>query len=686
MAKHFILAVDVGSTFTDFCLLNEETGELKTFKILSSPEDPTRAITRGLELINQEAGASPEKIALVFLSTTIATNMLLEKNSFPIALVTTRGFKDVLHIGRQERPHPYNFKAKKNSPFVPRQYIFEIDERLGPAGEVIRPLSRANAKQVLEKIKQAGVDSLAVCFLHAYANPLHEREFAALAKEALPGLPVTISSDIIPEPGEYERTSTTVINAVLQPIVQKCLSRLDNYLRENSFSGGLFVMQSNGRMGTAAQARQQSARTVYSGPAAGVLTGKFVSRFTGRRNLITADMGGTSTDMCLLVGGEPCSIEEGSVGGHPLRFSMLDIHTFAAGGGSIAWVDNGGALKVGPASAGAAPGPACYGKGGSYPTVTDANVVLGRLSVDSFPASWDPDPDASWRVIEQKIARPLGMDTEAAAEGIIKIVNSGLTKFMRLASLHGGYDPRDFTLLACGGAGPLHAVELAGELGITQVLVSPSPAVASAAGMLSADTGGDYVRAFAADLARVDPEHVNREFAAMEEEARRELARQGDHNAEITFTKLADLRYSGQLYKIKLQVPAGRLIAPDLQLLRQSFHQAHDRLYGFTLKDVPVELVALKLVARGRRPEYIPRTPCKPKGDRQIPSPLYTRPVIFNGRRLDTPVFTRGKITAGTTLSGPAVIEQAGSTTLIWPGNTATCDSWGNLIIELGVH
>lgn len=676
------LAVDTGGTFTDLCLQNEETGELKIAKVPSTPDNPSRAIIRGLEKICKEAEIRPANIGLLLHGTTVATNALLEGKGGPTALITTKGFRDILYIGRQNRPDLYNFKITRNAPPVPRELILEVDERIGPGGKVIRPLNRENAVNVVTGLQKMGIKSVAVCFLHAYANPDHERQMARLIEEFLPGIPVTLSSNILPEFREYERTSTTVINALVQPLMQAYLEHLEKDLKNLGFKGGLFIMQSNGGVITAAQARRESARTVLSGPAAGVLAGKFLSRLTGRKNLITADMGGTSMDMCLIANGEPQYTTEGVIGGHPLRLPMLDIHTLGAGGGSIAWIDPGGALKVGPQSAGAVPGPACYGKGGFRPTVTDANVVLGRLSPGALPGDLQPDAEASRYVIEKEIARPLGMDVETAAEGIIRVVNAGMVRSMRVISVHRGHDPREFTLLAFGGAGPLHAVELARELGAPRVMIPPYPGVTSAFGMLAADVRRDYVQAFLASLAELDPVKLNELFNAMEREARRELAGEGFNPETVDFIRLADLRYSGQSYEISLEVPRGNLIASDLQLLQQSFHQAHNQQYGYLRKEAPVEIVAARLVALG----ILPTPALKgPTSGSPRPEAKTARPVIFHGRKTETPIYDRSRIGPGATVAGPAVIEQGDSTTLLWPGDKARCDKWGNLIIEVGV-
>lgn len=680
MRQVYKLAVDTGGTFTDLCLLNEKTGELTVSKVPSTPDNPAKAILHGLQTVCQNAQITPGQISLLLHGTTVATNALLEGRSGITALVTTRGFKDVLLIGRQNRPDLYNLKVNKAASPIPREFIFEIDERIGPGGEIIRPLNKENALNIIAQLQQINAQSVAVCFLHSYANNEHENLMKELIQKHLPETFITLSSDILPEFREYERTSTTVVNALVQPLVQSYLKRLEKGLKDSGYTGGLFIMQSNGGVITASQTIHQSARTVLSGPAAGVLAGKFLSRLTGRKNLITADMGGTSMDMCLIAGGEPQYTTEGMINGNPLRLPMLDIHTLGAGGGSIAWVDPGGVLKVGPQSAGAVPGPACYGKGGLNPTVTDANVVLGRLSPDALPGGLKPDAEAARHVIEKEIARPLGIDVIKAAEGIIKVVNAKMVRSMRVISVHRGYDLRDFTLLAFGGAGPLQGVELARELGTPRVMIPPYPGVTSAYGMLAADVRRDYAQTFLASLTELNPDRLNELYKHLEHQAGKELAAEGFSENEMQFTRIADFRYQGQSYEITMQVPLGRLINSDLKLLRQSFHQAHNQLYGYSSKEAPVEIVTLRLVALGLLPSPAPGAPRK--GSSRAVAGM-TRPVVFNSEQIQTPVFDREQIMSGDVITGPAVIEQRDSTTLLWPENKARCDEWGNLIIEV---
>ncbi|MBE0467173.1 MAG: hydantoinase/oxoprolinase family protein, partial [Candidatus Desulforudis sp.] len=469
MTRTYKLAVDTGGTFTDFCLLGDD-GELWVEKEPSTPDDPSRAVFAGIEKLLKKTGIQPREISLFLHGTTVATNAVLEQRGARVALVTTSGFKDVIFIGRQNRPHLYNFWSTKPPPLLPRHLVFEINERVLADGSIRRRPRNDEVGFVVQRVREAGVEAVAVCLLHAYVNPEHEMLLKNALERELPQLSVTASSEILPEFREYERTSTTVINALVRPLMDRYIKRLERDLQSTGVNGEPFIMQSNGGVITAAQARNQSARTVLSGPAGGVLAGVSLARLTGCKNLITADMGGTSMDICLIHDGEPRFTTEGSIGGYPLRLPILDIHTIGAGGGSVAWVDAGGALRVGPRSAGAVPGPACYGLGGANPTVTDANLLLGRLHPADFAGYRQLEPELAVRSIEERTAKPLGLTLEEAAEGIIRVVNAGMVRATRVVSVQKGHDPRDFTLVAFGGAGPLHAVELARELSIPRIL------------------------------------------------------------------------------------------------------------------------------------------------------------------------------------------------------------------------
>ena len=762
MKIKYKLAVDTGGTFTDLCLLREDSGELLITKVSSTPADPAEAVLNGIKKIirmaegksgtnltgggflgegsdklcleNIPAGeASGQKDCLAGVSsishrlissfsgissslkavysgrqsvthavkssgtdlgragsvgvnfflhgTTVATNALLEGGGAKAALLTTRGFRDLLYIGRQNRPHLYDFWALKPEPLIPRHLTFEITERILADGSVHLPLAEAEIDLIARQLEEMGVESVAVSFLHSYINPVHEQRIKALLKVSLPMVMVTLSSEILPEFREYERTSTTVINSLVQPKVDRYLGNLEQELVGVGVEGGFFVMQSNGGVIKARQAREQSARTVLSGPAGGVLAGVWLSRLTGRRNLITADMGGTSMDISLIHNGVPRYTSEGNIGGYPLRLPMVDVHTIGAGGGSIAWIDMGGALRVGPRSAGAKPGPACYSMGGDKPTVTDANLVLGGLnSSATLGDDRQLDLDLARQSLQENIAGPLGLTVQEAAEGIIRVVNAGMVRAMRVVSVQRGYDPREFILTAFGGAGPLHAVELARELGMPQVLVPRYPGVNSAFGMLAADVRHDYVQTRLALLDEISPEEIEKIFAGMVLAGLADLQSEGFDREDCVVQRLLDLRYAGQSYELTIAAPA-RISRPDINILKNEFHYVHEKSYGYSRKEAPLQLVALRLVAAGKLPEIAPFK--LPKESKEAPVVAEREVVFASGRLVLTPVYNREDIGRDTVILGPAVIEQADSTILIWPGDVGRCDKWGNLIIEL---
>ncbi|MBF7083867.1 hydantoinase/oxoprolinase family protein [Desulfallas sp. Bu1-1] len=675
------LAVDTGGTFTDFCLLGDN-GELYIAKEPSTPGDPSRAILKGIENITQKFSLDPREIDLVLHGTTVATNAILEQKGARVALITTRGFKDVIFIGRQNRPHLYNFWALKPPPLLPRHMVLEINERVLADGSVkVKPRDE-EIDLIIEQLEQAGVESVAVCLLHSYINPAHEILLKNALRQKLPRLSVTISSEILPEFREYERTSTTLVNALVKPRVDHYIARLEQDLSTTGVNGALYIMQSNGGVITSSLAREQSARTVLSGPAGGVLAGVHLARLTGHKNLITADMGGTSMDICLIHNGEPRFTTEGAIGGHPLRLPMLDIHTIGAGGGSIAWVDPGGALRVGPQSAGSVPGPACYNQGGEEPTVTDANMALGRLDPADFAGINGIDSGRAVRCIREKIGGPLGLAVEQAAEGIIRVVNANMVRAMRVVSVQKGFDPRDFTLVPFGGAGPTHAVELARELGIPRILVPPHPGVTSAWGMLTADVRRDYSTTFVTELTPGACAEVNDQFARLVHLGRADLAGEGFKDRDITLTKLMDLRYRGQSHELTLAVPGNPFIEADLKAILQRFHRRHRREYGYCRENAPVEIVNLRLVATGALPKIEPSPPAT-SARAEIRG---TRRVYLSGAYRDVPVYDRQQAGPGWEIEGPAIITQPDTTVLIWPGDRVHCDRWGNLIIETGVR
>ena len=673
------LAIDTGGTYTDFCLI-DDSGSLLVYKEPSTPEDPAKAVLTGIKSIIGKYSIDPGQIDFVLLGTTVGANAILEHNGAPITLLTTKGFKDILYIGRQNRPHLYDFRAVKPPPLLPRQMILEVNERILADGTIHISLTEEEIQNTIRQVKEAGVTAVAICLLHAYTNPVHEQMLKEALKKHLPSITISISSEILPEFREYERTSTTVIDAYIKPLVEKHLNGLEKELSVIGIKSELFIMQSGGGVLTAAEARQQCAQITLSGPAGSVLAGVKIATATPHRNLLTADMGGTSMDISLINQGKALFTTEGNICGYPMRLPMLDIVNIGAGGGSIAWIDAGGVLQVGPRSAGANPGPACYDLGGEEPTATDANVVLGRLAPGDLAGRHiEINPDLAALAISVKICAPLGISLEEAAEGIIRIVNAKMVRAMRLVSVEKGYDPRLFTLAPLGGACPLHAVELAGELDIPRVLIAPHPGVASAWGMLSADVRHYYSATCLLDFVPEACGHINELYERLTLQGKEILDREGFAEKDRQFLRIMDIRYKGQSYELTLIVPANSLLPADLQIITRRFHREHNNRYGYDRQDAQLESVAVRLIAIGALPKEDVSAQTG-AGNKKL-KPVYKRDVYYSGAYRQTPVYRRLDLGTDTVIMGPAVITQEDTTTLLWPGNRLTCDRWGNMII-----
>lgn len=659
-----IVGVDTGGTFTDFVLLDD--GRVRVHKVLSTPDNPARAILQGL--VDLGTGG---RLAAVVHGSTVATNAVLEHKGVRTGLITTSGFRDVLEIGRQTRPKLYDLRVERQPPLVERALRLEVLERLDERGGVLVPLDPATVRAAIAALAEAGVESVAVCLLFSFANPAHEATVAEAARAA--GLHVSASHEVLPEFREYERTSTVALNAYVAPLMDRYLGRLEEELPGRA---PLRIMQSNGGSISATTARREAARTLLSGPAAGVVGAAFVAEASGYGQTITFDMGGTSTDVAL-VDGAITETTDGRIGGYPTKLPMIDIHTVGAGGGSIGWFDAGGALRVGPASAGADPGPASYGAGGSEPTVTDANVVLGRLIPDAFlGGAMRLEVDAARRAVE-RIAGRLGTSAEEAALGMVRVANANMEAAIRVISVERGHDPRRFTLVAFGGAGPLHACELASALRIPRVLVPATPGVLSALGMLAADIIKDYVRTVMVGAveaqAAVDPV-----FAELGARGEADLRAEGLPPDRIAIERYLDLRYVGQSYELVVpfdgEVPAA--VA--------AFHAAHERRFGYSDSAEQVQVVNCRVKARGRaQPPTIER---RPVDERAAPMPAATRPVVFaddgEAAARETPIYDRATLLPGARVDGPAIVTQYDTTTVLPPGWRARVDAVGNLVAE----
>ena len=677
------LGVDVGGTFTDLLLFEEETSNILLAKVPTTVKNQAIGIVNGVRNITRAAGITESDISFFIHGTTAATNAILEEKGVKTALITTEGFRDVLHIMRQNRPKLYDFFARRPLPLVSRRLRFEVSERILHTGAVEKPLDEKQLASIVRKINNEKVRAVAVCLLHSYANPVHEQKIKAILLQSCPNVHVSISFEILPEIREYERMSTSVINAYVQPIIESYLNDLEKRLNEIHLQKTIHIMQSNGGIMPAAAAGRKSASTILSGPAAGVLGGVELARRSGFSNVITVDMGGTSFDICLASDGKPKFTTMSEIAGHALRIPMLDIHTIGAGGGSIAWIDTGGVLKVGPHSAGADPGPACYGKGGKEPTVTDANLVLGRLNPDYFVGGeMAIDAEAATVAIKKKCVEPLSMDVFEVAEGIVKVVNAAMVKGIRYVSVEKGHDPREFGMICFGGNGPLHAVELAEDLAIPRLVIPFAPGVNCAYGLLTSDFRYDYTRTFLRNLAALDAAEMNDYYGVMERDALKRMKQESLPDNRININRTADLRYIGQGYELEVPVGSGEIDARKLKNTVRIFNEQHEKSYGFSAPEEPVEVVNIRIACIGLLPKPELKRETAGAADPQ-PAKKDTREVYLKGEMHLTDIYDRSRLHPGAVVKGPAIIEQKDSTTLLFPENTGTIDEYRNIVIDI---
>ena len=670
------IAIDTGGTFTDLVLSDPETGRLVFHKVPSTPADPSRALVDGVRGLAARAGVASAEILFLIHGTTVATNTILQRKGAHTAFITTEGFRDVLHIQRQDRPHLYNMRIRRTPALVPRSLRYELAERILHDGSEALPVDRDRLDELIGALREAGIEAVGVGFLHSHVDPGHERSVGEVLRQALPNITVCLSSEMSREEGEYERFSTCAMNAYVQPVMTNYLKRVNDALSGSSVTAPLYVMKSNGGVTSAGNAADHCVHTILSGPAGGVVAGVEIGRRLDRPNLITADMGGTSFDVAMIHEGAIAFAKNAEIDGLALKAPMMDIHTIGAGGGSIAWIDSGGALRVGPRSAGAVPGPACYRTGGTEPTVTDANLVLGRLSTDSLlGGAITLDPAAARRVIEEQIAARLRCTVEDAAEGIIRVINASMTAAIRKLTVERGYDPRLFTLVPFGGAGPLHGAELAGELGISDVVIPLAPGVASAEGLVFSNLRTDRIQTHVELLDRIEAEAFKQMLEDLTGQATGDLSTSAEGRKPV-ISRRAGLRYAGQGYDIPIDLPGGPV---DLVSLESAFHIEHERQYGFARRDQRVQLVnvwvsaELPIADDQRRPAD--RTVSEP------PAPRSIRPVYLRGSWVDTPVYSRTGLHPGQQVDGPAVLEQLDSTTLIGPAQHACVDAWEQIAI-----
>ncbi len=752
------IGVDIGGTFTDATLVSEATGEVRTGKILTTPHDPSQAFLALVRRMVKEAGIKPGDLSFVVHATTVATNAIIEGKIARTGFVTTDGFRDMLEIARQIRPSLYDLQFEKPPPLVPRHLCFGVPERLDATGAVVKKLDEKAVRDVARQLRAENVEAVSVCLLHSYRNPAHERRVGEILAKELPGVLLSISADVAPEFREYFRASTTVINASVRPTVGRYLNSIEARLRAEGVDAELLVMQSSGGVFTFSAAAERPVFMVESGPAAGAVSAAHLGRALGYLNVLSFDMGGTTAKVALIQDGQPRVTKDYTVGaaaqrtagafggaaGYPIRTPVVDLVEIGAGGGSIAWVDSGGALRVGPHSSGADPGPACYGLGGIEPTITDANLALGRLAPGYFlGGEMKLDAAAASKAIRARCAAPLKLALEATAHGITEIANTAMVNALRLVSVQRGYDPRDYVLVAFGGAGPMHANRLAEEAGVEKVLIPMSPGTFSALGLLVTDLRYDYSQTLIRRTDELDVAEVSATFDRLVAQGRAALGHAGVAEAAQGFERSIDMRYFGQSFelnipfaarpkaqgasptsqpgaatgadplpqraanplsqrerarvKVKAQIPDAAWLAD----LNTRFHEAHERAYGFKVAGEPTEIVSLRVTAIGRIPKpalkelsVSGKSPARAlKGSRPVlfapgaasgsslPGKLPTKRRVAGSAWTNTPVYDRYKLPAGAVVAGPAIVEEHDSTTVILPGWAADVDRYGNLLL-----
>lgn len=675
----FRAGVDTGGTHTDVVVLDSDSGAYFAAKVPTTPAAPTDGIFAGLERACAETGMPLSALSHLVYATTIVVNILAQQEKVRVGLITTDGFRDVLEIGRAYRSgNIYDIQMDRPEPLVPREFRFGVRERIDFRGEVVTPLDQEQVVELAGQIRRSGLRSIAVCLLHAYKNPAHERRIRQILEERCPGIPVSLSSEVNPQFREFERTSTTVINAFVMPAMNRHLADFAAEMTRRGMSAQPFIMQANAGMLSFRMAAHRPVQVTNSGPIAGVVAATDLARRTGYRNLITMDMGGTTCDVSLIADGQPGFTNNSSVRGYPVSIPTVDLHYIGAGGGSIAWVDDGGALRVGPQSAGARPGPACYGLGGDHPTVTDANLLAGRLAADSFLDGSTRLDQARAQEAVERVARRLGLDAMDVAEGIIDIAVSNMTGAVKLVSVERGHDPRDFTLVSFGGAGPLHAALLARELEIPRVVIPPSPGTFSALGTVLADIRYDYVVTDIHVLGNREPAALQAQFAELLQAGARQLDAEGVDADRRVYIAAADLRYVGQGFELQVPISLPLATAGDLAEIRRRFDDQHERTYGHRFPDNEVEMVNLRVTAIGRVP--------RPDQPRLAPGAggavkVGERTLRLWGRRVTCPVIARAALQPGQSVSGPAIVEEMGATALVLPDQEMRVDEVGNLVL-----
>jgi N-methylhydantoinase A len=674
------IAVDIGGTFTDLVAV-DDNGQMYRSKSLTTPDD----LARGIEDCLSHAKIDVAGAGFFVHGSTVTINAVLERKGAKTGLITTKGFRDVYEIGRGNRPEGYNLFFKRAVPLVPRDLRLEVDERLYATGKVLTGLNEQSAASTIAALKAADVESIAVCLLHSYANPIHEKRMGELLREQFPQAYVSLSHEILREFREYERTSTTALNSYVGPLVSRYLVSLEKMLGDGGFRGTFRVMQSNGGVMSAETAKKMPVTMMESGPVAGVIAAACLGESLDCRQIISFDMGGTTAKSSLIKDFHPEVTSSyyvgGYVTGHPMMLPVVDIVEVGNGGGSIAWIDAAGGLKIGPQSAGGAPGPACYGNGGTEPTVTDANLIAGRIDPEYFLGSGIRlQRDKAAQAITEKIGKPLDLSLEEAALGILTIANFNMSLSVRAVSVEKGYDPRDCVLVPSGGGGALHAMAIARELSVPRAIIPPIPAHFSALGMLLADLKHDYVQTFVRELAETSGAQIADAFSLLEKSAVATLTEEGSRREQIVLRRFLDMRYRGQEYTLPVPITEDLRSVTDFGAIRSRFDQLHQEHYGHSAPKELVMMVNLRLSALGKTENKLPLAATSREEDRGVRG---RRPVIFEKMPVECPIYLRSGFKTGDNLEGPAVIEEMGATILVYPGDKMQVNEFGHLVIDV---
>jgi len=677
-----LIGVDIGGTFTDIVAL-DTNGRLVLTKVPTTPKDLLQGTAHAVRRVLTQAGAAPADVARFVHGTTVATNAVLEQKGAVTAILATEGFEDILELGRQKRSRMYDLDMDPETPtfLAPRRRRLGIRERVDARGRVLVPLDEAQVREEVARLRAEGVQALAVCYLFSFVNPAHEQRTRELASEVAPEISVSLSSEVDPTFREYERLCVTAFDAYLGPVVTRYLTGLAETLRAVGVQAVPQIMRSRGGIVSAALAAQQPVTLFLSGPAGGVVGARFAAARSGLRDFVSLDMGGTSNDVAVVQGGEPLIASEGRIATFPVRTPMVDVNTIGAGGGSVAWLDGAGGLRVGPLSAGAEPGPACYARGGEQATVTDASLLLGYLNPETFAGGLLKLEVAAAEAAVGALARRLGLDVVATAAGIHRVVNARMADQVRLMTIKRGYDPRQFALVVLGGAGPVHGVALAEEIGMSEVLVPEAPGVLAAFGLLAAPVEHHHARTLQSAVDTVDLAVANACLAALDDAGRARMREEGVAMGAVRVTYAADMRYVGQAYELEVPIRAP-LAGEQVRVAQADFHAAHERVYGYARAGQPVEFVNFRATHTRSLPQPFLRAPEGARGGLTTAQVGERRAYFAPAAFVPTPVFDRARLALGTRLEGPAIVEQPDTTTVIPPGYAASVELSGNLRIR----